>query len=211
MMIISLLNQKGGVGKTTLAVNLAMGLAISGNRVMLVDADPQGSSLTWSGNREGEGPFPVVGIPKPTLHKELPKLADNYDFIIVDGPPRVYDVTRSAILASDLILIPVTPSPYDVWATEETVKVITEVKPFKEDLKSFFVINRKIMNTVIGRDVIDALAGYDIPVMKSQLCQRVGFAETAGEGKTVLETAPESPASDEIRALIKEILEALNQ
>ena len=211
MMIISLLNQKGGVGKTTLAVNLAMGLAITGKRVMLVDADPQGSSLTWSGNREGDGPFPVVGIPKPTLHKELPKLADNYDFIIVDGPPRVYDVTRSAILASDLILIPVTPSPYDVWATEETVKVITEVKPFKEDLKSFFVINRKIMNTVIGRDVIDALAGYDIPVMKSQLCQRVGFAETAGEGKTVLETAPESPASDEIRALIKEILEALNQ
>ena len=211
MMIISLLNQKGGVGKTTLAVNLAMGLALSGKRVMLMDADPQGSSLTWSGNREGEGPFPVVGIPKPTLHKELPKLADNYDFIIVDGPPRVYDVTRSAILASDLILIPVTPSPYDVWATEETVKVITEVMPFKENLKSFFVINRKIMNTVIGRDVIDALASYDIPVMKSQLCQRVSFAETAGEGKTVLETEPKSPASDEIRALIQEILEAFNQ
>lgn len=210
MMIISLLNQKGGVGKTTLAVNLAMGLALNGNRVMLMDADPQGSSLTWSGNREGEAPFPVVGIPKPTLHKELPKLANNYDFIIVDGPPRVYDVTRSAILASDLILIPVTPSPYDVWATEETVKVINEVKPFKENLKTFFVINRKIMNTVIGRDVIDALASYDITVMKSQLCQRVGFAETAGEGKTVLETTPESPASDEIRALIQEMLEALN-
>jgi chromosome partitioning protein len=211
MMIISLLNQKGGVGKTTLAVNLAMGLSERDNRVMLIDADPQGSSLTWSGNREGEAPFPVVGIPKPTLHKELPKLVNNYDFIIVDGPPRVYDVTRSAILASDLILIPVTPSPYDVWATEETVKVIQEVKPFKESLKSFFVINRKIMNTVIGRDVIDALANYDIPVMQSQLCQRVGFAETAGEGKTVLETAPESQASDEIRALIQEILEALKQ
>lgn len=211
MMIISLLNQKGGVGKTTLAVNLAMGLAITGNRVMLMDADPQGSSLTWSGNREGEAPFPVVGIPKPTLHKELPKLVNNYDFIIVDGPPRVYDVTRSAILASDLIIIPVTPSPYDVWATEETVKLIAEVKAFKESLKSFFMINRKIMNTVIGRDVIDALAAYDIPVMKSQICQRVGFAETAGEGKTVLETAPESPASDEIRALIQEILEALKQ
>lgn len=211
MMIISLLNQKGGVGKTTLAVNLAMGLAIAGNRVMLMDADPQGSSLTWSGNREGEAPFPVVGIPKPTLHKELPKLVNNYDFIIVDGPPRVYDVTRSAILASDLIIIPVTPSPYDVWATEETVKLIAEVKAFKESLKSFFMINRKIMNTVIGRDVIDALAAYDIPVMKSQICQRVGFAETAGEGKTVLETTPESPASDEIRALIQEILEALKQ
>jgi len=210
-MIISLLNQKGGVGKTTLAVNLAMGLSENNNRVMLIDADPQGSSLTWSGNREGEAPFPVVGIPKPTLHKELPKLTQNYDFIIVDGPPRVYDVTRSAILSSDLILIPVTPSPYDVWATEETVKVINEVKPFKENLKTFFVINRKITNTVIGRDVIDALANYDIPVMESQLCQRVGFAETAGVGKTVLETAPESQASDEIRTLIQEVLKELKK
>ena len=210
-MIVSLLNQKGGVGKTTIAVNLAMGLALKGYRVMLVDADPQGSSLTWSGNREGQAPFPVVGIPKPILHKELPKLVGDYDFIIVDGPPRVYEVTRSVILASDLILIPVTPSPYDVWATEETVKVIHEVLPFKEDLKTFFTINRKIMNTVIGRDVIEALANYDFPVLQSRLSQRVSFAETAGEGKTVLEVDPDSVASDEIRALIEEVLEELGK
>lgn len=210
-MIVSLLNQKGGVGKTTIAVNLAMGLALKGYRVMLVDADPQGSSLTWSGNREGQAPFPVVGIPKPILHKELPKLVGDYDFIIVDGPPRVYEVTRSVILASDLILIPVTPSPYDVWATEETVKVIHEVLPFKEDLKTFFTINRKIMNTVIGRDVIEALANYDFPVLQSRLSQRVSFAETAGEGKTVLEVEPDSVASAEIRALIEEVLEELGK
>lgn len=208
-MIIALVNQKGGVGKTTIAVHLAMGLALREHRVMLVDADPQGSSLTWSGNREEPCPFPVIGLPQPIIHKELPKLAANYDFIIIDGPPRVYDVTRSILLASDMILIPVTPSPYDVWATEETIHVLKEVLSFKESLKAFLLINRKIMKTVIGRDVIDALASFNIPVLQSRLSQRVGFAETVGEGKTVLEIEPYSDASDEVRALIKEIVEEI--
>lgn len=208
-MIISLLNQKGGVGKTTLAVHIAMGLAQKGSRILLVDADPQGSALTWAENRDGESPFTVVGIPKPTIHKELPKLSKNYDHIIIDGPPRVYDVARSAALASDVILIPVQPSPYDVWATEEIYKIIREVRAFKENLKTFFVINRKIINTVIARDVIDALSGFKLPAMKSQLCQRVGFAETAGEGKTVLETDPDGNASEEVKALINELMEAV--
>ena len=208
-MIISLLNQKGGVGKTTLSIHLAMGLALKKKRVLLVDADPQGSSLSWSENRESESPFSIVGMPKATLHKELPKLEQNYDFIVIDGAPRVYDVARSAALASDIILIPVQPSPYDVWATEEIIKIVQDVRSFKENLKTFFVINRKIVNSVIGRDVIDALSGYEIPVMKSQLSQRVGFAETAGQGKTVLEVEPDGHASEEVKALIKELLEAV--
>lgn len=206
-MIISLLNQKGGVGKTTLAVHLAVGLSQKDMRVLLVDSDPQGSALSWAENREGDSPFPVVGIPKATLHKELPKLAKNYDHIVIDGPPRVYDVARSAALASDVILIPVQPSPYDVWATEEITKIIQDVRAFNDHLKAFFVINRKIVNSVIGRDVIDALSGFKLPVMKAQLCQRVGFAETAGEGKTVLETDPHGNAAIEVRALINELFE----
>lgn len=206
-MILSLLNQKGGVGKTTLAVHIAVGLAQKGNRVLLVDSDPQASALSWAENRDAGSPFPVIGLPKASLHKELPKLAKDYDHIVIDGPPRVYDVARSAALVSDLILIPVQPSPYDVWATEEITKIIKDVYSFKDNLKTFFVINRKIVNTVIGRDVTDALSGFDIPVMQAQLCQRVGFAETAGEGKTVLETDPEGSASKEIKALINELLE----
>ena len=96
-----------------------------------------------------------------------------------------------------------------MWATEETINVIQEVLSFKESLKTFFLINRKIMKTVIGRDVIDALASFKIPVLQSRLSQRVGFAETAGEGKTVLEIEPHSYASDEVGALIKEIVEEL--
>lgn len=208
-MIISLLNQKGGVGKTTLAVHLATALALEHSlRVLLIDADPQGSALDWSASRAGEAPFPVVGLPKPSLHKELPKL-ENYDAFIVDGAPRVYDVARSAILASDLVLIPVQPSPYDVWAAKEIVDLLSEVRDFKDSLKSAFVINRKIVNTAIGRDVSDALAEYRLPVLQSHVCQRVSFAESASTGQTVLETDPTSIAATEIRALAQEVMEVL--
>ena len=206
-MIISLLNQKGGVGKTTLAIHLAVALAKKKKRVLLVDADPQGSAMDWSANRESTTSLPVIGLPKATLHKELPKMQSDYDFIIIDGSPRVYDVARSALMASDIVLIPVQPSPYDVWAAKEIVDLLKDIKPFKENLKNAFVINRKIVNTAIGRDVKQALAEYDLPVLKSQISQRVGFAESAASGQTVLETDPKSLASKEINALVKEILE----
>jgi chromosome partitioning protein len=221
-MVISILNQKGGAGKTTLAIHIAMALAqeeqASGRtRVLVVDADQQGSALDWSGSRSnaaGEGSaspddlsFPVIGLPKASLHRELPKLVKDYDHIVIDGPPRVYDVTRSAILASDLVLIPVQPSPYDVWAAKEIVDLVREASSFNENLKCAFVINRKIVNTAIGRDVSEALGGYELPILKAHISQRVGFAESAGQGQTVLETAPTSAASDEIRALVRELKE----
>jgi len=206
-MIISLLNQKGGVGKTTLAVHIATALALRNERVLMVDADPQGSALDWSASRTGEALFPVVGLPKPSIHREIPALAADYRHVVIDGPPRVYDVARSAILASELVIIPVQPSPYDVWAAKEIVDLIQEASSFNEILKSSFAINRKIVNTAIGRDVIDALSEYPVPVMKAQVCQRVSFAESAAQGQTVLETDPKGAAAQEITALVNEILE----
>ena len=84
--------------------------------------------MDWAAARHGDPLFPVVGLPKPSIHKELPPLAMNYDLVIIDGPPRVYDVARSAIMASDLVLVPVQPSPYDVWAAKEIIDLLTEAQ-----------------------------------------------------------------------------------
>lgn len=207
-MILALLNQKGGVGKTTLAVHVATALARRGRRIMLVDADPQGSALDWSAMRQAEPLFPVIGLPRPNLHKEVPTHASQYEDVVIDGPPRVNELTRSALLAADMVLIPVQPSPYDVWAAKEIVDLFREAVVFKEKLKAAFVVNRKIVNTAIGRDVVEALAGYRLPVFASSVCQRVSFAESAAHGSTVLEDSPEGQAAGEIEAVVDELLAA---
>jgi chromosome partitioning protein len=206
-MIISIENQKGGVGKTTIAIHIAQALAMEKFSVLLVDADPQGSARDWAAARENEPAFSVVGLDRPTLHRDLPAIASNYDHVVIDGPPRVTELARSVIIAADLVVIPVQPSPYDVWAASDVVGLIKEASVFKENLKSVFVINRKIVNTAIGRDVIEALSGYEIPVLKSSVCQRIVFAESAATGMTVLETNAKSSAASEIKALVAELMQ----
>jgi chromosome partitioning protein len=207
--VISILNQKGGVGKTTIAVHLSTALARKKHRVMLLDADPQGSALDWSAARKDPALFPVAGLPKSSIHKELPSLAAGYNYVVIDGPPRVYDVARSAIMASDLVIVPVQPSPYDVWAAKEIIDLLEEASVFKPSLKKVFAINRKIANTAIGRDVVEALSDYPLPVLKNALCQRVPFAESATQGLTVYELDPDMLASREMSDMADEVLEML--
>jgi chromosome partitioning protein len=206
-MIIGFLNQKGGVGKTTLAVHFADALARRKKRVLLVDADPQGSALDWAAFRKCDPLFPVAGLPRASIHKELPTLAKGYEIVVIDGPPRVYDVARSAIMASDLILIPVQPSPYDVWAAKDIVDMIREATVYKPGLKSAFVINRRIVNTALGRDVVEALSEYPVLVLKSSICQRIALAESAAQGQTVFETTPDKAAVKELLSLVDEVME----
>ena len=206
-MIFGVLNQKGGVGKTTLSVNLAACLARTGARVLLIDADPQGSALDWAAARQSEPLFSVVGFPRATIHKEIAQLVQGYEHIIIDGPPRVTDLARSAIMASDIVVIPVQPSPYDIWAAEEVVKLITEARVYKENIKSVFVVNRKITNTAIGRDVRDALAAYPVHVLNASVAQRVVFAEAAAQGQAIFEIDPAGPAVAEMEAVAAELME----
>ena len=209
MIVISVLNQKGGVGKTTLSVNLAAELARrSGARVLLVDADPQGSALDWAAARTADPLISVVGFPRPSIHKEIEQIGYGYGFVVIDGPPRVTDLARSAIMAADLVLIPVQPSPYDIWAADEVVKLIEEANIYKS-LKSAFVVNRKIANTALGRDVSEALAAYSVPVLACTIGQRVIFAEAVAQGLAVFEVDPDGPAAQEIETLKNELMEFL--
>lgn len=206
---ISVLNQKGGSGKTTLSLHLAHALTLKGFKVLLVDADPQGSARDWAAARKGDSLFNVIGIDRPIIHKELPKLAEGFDYVVVDGAPRVSDLTRSAIMAADLVLIPIQPSPLDIWAAHEVVDLIKEAAIYKADLSAAFVVNRKITNTAIAREVNEVLKEYPIPVLDAVISQRVGFAESLNIGSTVLETAPTSAAAQEVMALVDEIMESM--
>ena len=206
-MIVALLNQKGGVGKTTLALHLAGEWTRCGDRVTLVDADPQGSALDWSEQRAREGLprlFGIIGLARDTLHREAPELARNADHVIIDGPPRVAGLMRSALLAADIVLIPVQPSPFDGWASAEILRLIEEARIFRPQLVVRFVLNRSAARTIIARETSEALADQDPPVLRSSIGQRVVFATAAQLGRLAFEIDRDSLAAKEITALATE-------
>ncbi len=177
-MIVALLNQKGGVGKTTLATHIVWELALRDQHVVLLDADPQGSALDWTQRRSQQGLprlFGAVGFAHETLHQEAPELARRCDHVVIDVPPRIAAWARSAF---DGVQVSVQPSPYDLWASAEMVAPIREAQVFRPALCAAFIINRRVSTTVIGREARQALAEQPLPALLAEVHQRIVFADS---------------------------------
>lgn len=209
MKVISVLNQKGGVGKTTLSINLAHGLKLRGYDVLLVDADPQGSARDW--NEAGGGSIlPVVGLDRETLPIDLKAVSRGYDLVVIDGAPQIAKLSAVAIKASDFVLIPVQPSPYDIWATAELVEVIKTRQEIADGKpKASFIVSRAIKNTKLSNEVTEALTEYELPIFKAFTSQKVAYPSTASTGQTVFQNGNSSEAI-EMNHIVDEIIEVLN-
>lgn len=210
LVIISFLNQKGGVGKTTLSINIAYTLAKRGFKVLLADTDPQHSASSWASVREGRGalPFTVVGMANTSLKQQLPKMYanDGYDFIILDGAPRMTELSRAAIIISDLIVMPMHPSGLDIWATEDLNKMVDEARIFKPNVIAAVCLNAVVNGTKIARDVVDDMELNNWSFFTTTIGNRVAFASAMAEGLAVSEYASNSDAAKEINKLTDEIL-----
>ncbi|MET3109102.1 chromosome partitioning protein [Oxalobacteraceae bacterium GrIS 1.18] len=208
MKVVSVLNQKGGSGKTTVATHVARCFQLDGSSVILIDSDPQGSARDWAAARE-EQPLSVIGIDRPTIERDLKSLAKT-DFVVIDGAPQAADLAVSAIKASDLILIPVQPSPYDIWAAADLVDLVKQrIEVTDGRLKAAFLVSRAIAGTKLGQEVAEALVGYGLPVLTTRIMQRVAYPGSAATGRTVFDTDPDGEAAADFIALKNEIIQIL--
>lgn len=204
-MVITVGSTKGGVGKSTIACNLAVQSSLAGVETLLVDADIQGSSLSFRSTR-GQDDIQAVAITTPTLHKDLKKFERQYGLILIDAGGRDTAVFRSALIACDMLLIPVRPSQYDVWAANDTIKLLEEARTYKE-IPAYFVINQAT-NTKIARGAIEAMGSFsgNAATLKSTLFLRVAYESSIVLGKGVSEYEPKGKAAEEMKALYREVV-----
>lgn len=209
-MITVFANQKGGVGKSTQSTAFAWECMLNGQKVLLVDADPQQSILSWSDHRQIKFPngINIIGMAKKTIHRDIVSLSDDYDHIVIDTPGRSTDIARSAIYAADVVIIPCKPSQRDVWAAMDVVDLINEALIFKSNIKSAFLINMKTINTKLSKSIPEILRqeNINIPLLKTEVCKREIYAE-CGSGLAIQEVAKSSPARKEVSDFYLEIME----
>jgi chromosome partitioning protein len=203
--VITIAQQKGGAGKTTLAIHLALAWAAAKKRVALLDIDPQGSSATWFKRRAEQGgtdtAIDVAALTGWRVGTEVERQARGHDVVVIDSPPHAETEARIAVRAARLVVVPVQPSPMDLWATRPTLDLARQ-----ERVAALLVLNRVPPRANLTDVLAPEFAELGVPLARTRIGNRVALAAALAEGKGVLEAAPHSRAAEEMRALAREIL-----
>lgn len=205
--VISVLNPKGGSGKSTLATNLARALQLKHGTVLIADLDPQGTSLDWK-HQQPEGvelPGVIRILDAKTLTDQLGQIGQAFDYVILDGSAKVERLTGTAVRVSDLVLVPIRPSPADLWGVADLVSAV-----HRSATPAAFVISQQVTGTLLASEVAAALAEYELPVLKARTGQRQAYAQAMTAGLSVLDFEPRGKAAAEIRAIAEEITNAMS-
>ena len=208
-----MLNQKGGVGKSTLATNLARAFQLGGESVALIDTDPQGTAQDWRETAEdAEGPA-VYGITgSRRLSGDVKRLAGSFGVVVIDGAAKAQGVATEAVKISDLVLIPVQPSAPDLWSVGDLVSLVkTRQEVTEGQPRAALVISRAITGTRLATDVEEALEAFEVPVLTNRTHQRVAYSEAMGRGRSVLDTHGGSKAAGEVERITEEVQALLNR
>ncbi len=200
--VISISQQKGGAGKTTIAAHLAVAFSQTGKRVAVIDIDPQGSLSQWHKIRENRFGKGFTGLRFSSisgwrLPNEIDRLRGSVDVVIIDSPPHTQTETKTAIRIADFVLIPAQPSPTDLWATSATTELVSE-----ERVPSRILLNRVVQNSKLVKDIEKE---FDSAVLDTRISNRIAFASAMLDGRCVTEIQPEGPAAGEVKSLLKEI------
>jgi chromosome partitioning protein len=205
MKIISIVNQKGGVGKTTVAINLGIGLARRNFRVGFLDTDPQGTAFQWQ-SIEGNVAFEVKHHPYRISSKVITEANRNHNLLIIDTPPAIGDITSSVLANCHLAIIPLAPSILDIWSSRATIDMIEEAKKINPKLKGRLLVSRKVPRTRLGRDGREAIVALEMDILDTEISQRIAYVESMIAGVSVFQYAPKSEASKEMEDLCEEVL-----
>ncbi len=205
--VIAVINQKGGTGKTTLALNLAAGLARRASTAV-IDADPQRSISQWIAMGGGESTLPVASPIGADPADTIAQLKKSHRYVVVDCPPTVQGAVIDAVMATaDRVLIPVLPSPLDLWASVEMAALVREAQQKNRALQAWLVLNQVETRNALSRVMQQAVAEFDLPLLQASLQRRAAYRSAAVEGVSVYALGGRGvQAVADIEAIIEELL-----
>jgi chromosome partitioning protein len=209
MKIITLANQKGGCGKSTIALNLAIHLGLKNKKALIFDTDPQGSCIETL-KRRTDNLVEIIPI-FSDIHREVQKYEDRVDYLIIDTPPHDGETMASAVICSDMVIIPVQDSPLDVRSTKTTVDLVKEARQVNPNIKVYFLLSRIQPKTVLARELAELLRQtYGIDIFKTEIANRVAYKYAMIYGQGVSEFDKRDASAAEIDSLSAEIMKIVN-